>query len=252
MLPERRVGAGRGDRRRHLRQRPAPVRRPAAARAGARRLLDVPVPARSRDRRHESSRPGAGCDVPVGTRVAVDPAIPVRGAWHRAGVPDVRGRARVVLPRAREPRADAGHVDRLHGRARRRLGRPGARAPLDAARRSPMRSPTRSRACTSRCRSACTACCASRRATAIPCSSSAPGIIGLAAVAAVRALFPACEVTVTARHEHQAEAARAAGAHHVVLAQDRYAHFEELAGDRRRDGERPAAAGRCCSAGSRT
>ena len=55
------------------------------------------------------------------------------------------------------------------------------------------------------------------------------GIIGLAAVAAVRALFPACEVTVTARHEHQAAAARAAGAHHVVHAQDRYAHFEELA-----------------------
>jgi L-iditol 2-dehydrogenase len=55
------------------------------------------------------------------------------------------------------------------------------------------------------------------------------GIIGLAAAAAVRALFPACEVTVTARHDHQAAAARAVGAHHVVLAQDRYAHFEELA-----------------------
>ena len=61
------------------------------------------------------------------------------------------------------------------------------------------------------------------------------GIIGLAAVAAVRALFPACEVTVTARHEHQAAAARAAGAHHVVTAQDRYAHFEELAAARGRD-----------------
>jgi threonine dehydrogenase-like Zn-dependent dehydrogenase len=48
-------------------------------------------------------------------------------------------------------------------------------------------------------------------------------------VAAVRALFPACEVTVTARHEYQGEAARAAGAHHVVRAQDTYAHFEELA-----------------------
>ena len=55
------------------------------------------------------------------------------------------------------------------------------------------------------------------------------GIIGLAALAAVRALFPACEVTITARHEHQAQAARAAGAHHVVMAQDRSAHFEELA-----------------------
>jgi L-iditol 2-dehydrogenase len=55
------------------------------------------------------------------------------------------------------------------------------------------------------------------------------GIIGLATVAAVRALFPACEVTVTARHAYQAEAARAAGAHHVVSAQDDYAHFDELA-----------------------
>jgi L-iditol 2-dehydrogenase len=55
------------------------------------------------------------------------------------------------------------------------------------------------------------------------------GIIGLAAVAAVRALFPACPVTVTARHEYQADAARAAGAHHVVRAQERYAHFGDLA-----------------------
>jgi threonine dehydrogenase-like Zn-dependent dehydrogenase len=55
------------------------------------------------------------------------------------------------------------------------------------------------------------------------------GIIGLAAAAAVRALFPACEVTMTARHEHQAVAARAVGAHHVVFARERYAHFEELA-----------------------
>jgi threonine dehydrogenase-like Zn-dependent dehydrogenase len=55
------------------------------------------------------------------------------------------------------------------------------------------------------------------------------GIIGLAAVAAVRALFPACEVTVTARYAYQGEAALAAGAHHVVGAQDDYAHFDELA-----------------------
>jgi threonine dehydrogenase-like Zn-dependent dehydrogenase len=55
------------------------------------------------------------------------------------------------------------------------------------------------------------------------------GIIGLAAVAAVRALFPACEVTVTARHAYQGDAAREAGAHHVVAAQDLYEHFDELA-----------------------
>jgi L-iditol 2-dehydrogenase len=55
------------------------------------------------------------------------------------------------------------------------------------------------------------------------------GIIGLAAVAAVRSLFPDCEVTVTARHPYQGEAALAAGAHHVVAARDEYAHFDELA-----------------------
>jgi L-iditol 2-dehydrogenase len=54
------------------------------------------------------------------------------------------------------------------------------------------------------------------------------GIIGLAAAAALRSLFPECEITMTARHEHQAEAARAV-AHHVVMTEDRYAHFEALA-----------------------
>jgi threonine dehydrogenase-like Zn-dependent dehydrogenase len=55
------------------------------------------------------------------------------------------------------------------------------------------------------------------------------GIIGLAALAAVRGLFPACEVTITARHAHQAAAARAAGANHVVRALDNGDHFDELA-----------------------
>jgi threonine dehydrogenase-like Zn-dependent dehydrogenase len=55
------------------------------------------------------------------------------------------------------------------------------------------------------------------------------GIIGLATIAALRGLFPTNPVTVLARHDHQAAAARACGAEHVVLAQDRGAHFEELA-----------------------
>lgn len=42
------------------------------------------------------------------------------------------------------------------------------------------------------------------------------GIIGLAAVAAARALLPRSPVTVVARHDHQAGAATALGAHHVV------------------------------------
>ena len=55
------------------------------------------------------------------------------------------------------------------------------------------------------------------------------GIIGLASLAALKALFPRCEVTVLARHDHQAEAALACGADHVVRTDPKNAHFEELA-----------------------
>jgi len=54
-------------------------------------------------------------------------------------------------------------------------------------------------------------------------------IIGLATVAAVRALFPNSQVTVLARHDRQAEAARAVGAHTVVRADDDGSHFTSLA-----------------------
>lgn len=56
------------------------------------------------------------------------------------------------------------------------------------------------------------------------------GIIGLATVAALKGLFPRCPVTVVARHTHQAEAAVACGADHVVRSDVGNAHFEELAG----------------------
>ena len=55
------------------------------------------------------------------------------------------------------------------------------------------------------------------------------GIIGLAAVAALRGLFPDCPITVLARHPHQAAAASACGAHHVVLDDPENGHWEELA-----------------------
>jgi threonine dehydrogenase-like Zn-dependent dehydrogenase len=55
------------------------------------------------------------------------------------------------------------------------------------------------------------------------------GIIGLAALAALRGLFPRCPVTVLARHEHQAAAARACGADHVVLQDADNGHWEALA-----------------------
>ncbi len=55
------------------------------------------------------------------------------------------------------------------------------------------------------------------------------GIIGLAAVAALRGLFPNCPITVLARHPHQGAAATACGAHHVVYADPQNGHWEELA-----------------------
>ncbi len=56
------------------------------------------------------------------------------------------------------------------------------------------------------------------------------GIIGLAATAALKGLFPDCQVTVLARYAHQAEAASQCGADHVVRTNPDASHFEELAG----------------------
>ncbi len=55
------------------------------------------------------------------------------------------------------------------------------------------------------------------------------GILGLAIVAAMKGLFPSCPVTVLARHAHQAEAAVACGADHVVRSDPGNAHWDELA-----------------------
>jgi threonine dehydrogenase-like Zn-dependent dehydrogenase len=55
------------------------------------------------------------------------------------------------------------------------------------------------------------------------------GIIGLAAVAALKGLHPACPVTVLARHDQQAAAAMRCGADHVVRSAADGSHFEELA-----------------------
>jgi L-iditol 2-dehydrogenase len=55
------------------------------------------------------------------------------------------------------------------------------------------------------------------------------GIIGLASLAALKGLHPSCPVTVLARHPHQAEAATACGADHVVMTTPDNAHYEELA-----------------------
>ena len=55
------------------------------------------------------------------------------------------------------------------------------------------------------------------------------GVIGLAALIALTALFPGNEVTVLVRHGHQVAAAQACGATHVVLGSGAAA-FEQLAG----------------------
>lgn len=54
-------------------------------------------------------------------------------------------------------------------------------------------------------------------------------IIGLGAIAALRALFPAAEITALAKHEHQAHAAERLGAKHVVRLDPAGGHIEELA-----------------------
>ena len=55
------------------------------------------------------------------------------------------------------------------------------------------------------------------------------GVLGLAAVAALKGLFPGSAITVLARHAHQADAAAACGADHVVRTDAGNGHFEELA-----------------------
>ena len=55
------------------------------------------------------------------------------------------------------------------------------------------------------------------------------GIIGLTAVVALRAVAPKSAVTVLARHAHQADAASALGAEHVVMADDAGDYWSELA-----------------------
>jgi len=55
------------------------------------------------------------------------------------------------------------------------------------------------------------------------------GSLGLATVAALSHLAPHSEVTVLARYEHQAGAARRVGARHVVMHDDEGGHFEQIA-----------------------
>jgi len=55
------------------------------------------------------------------------------------------------------------------------------------------------------------------------------GSLGLVTVVALAHLAPRSEVTVLARHQHQAAAARRVGARHVVMLDDDGGHFEQIA-----------------------
>jgi threonine dehydrogenase-like Zn-dependent dehydrogenase len=71
--------------------------------------------------------------------------------------------------------------------------------------------------------------------TGAPCLVIGAGTIGLASIAALSEVAPTSEVTVLARHPHQARAARALGAHRVVTSGesgDDVATLGELAGGR--------------------
>lgn len=62
-----------------------------------------------------------------------------------------------------------------------------------------------------------------------PILVSGAGIIGLAAIAGARALFPESKVVAIAKHEHQADAAVALGAHRVIRPDAAGGHLHELA-----------------------
>jgi L-iditol 2-dehydrogenase len=171
---------------------------------------------------------GRGCDVPIGTRVAVDPVIAcaVRGISPvcRMCASGIESCCLALGSGVLTPGMSVGFTTGLGGGwadqvlAHRSMLHPipdavpdaiaSLHEPVSVAVHGLLRKPPRD---------------------GDPVLVVGAGIIGIAAVAAVRALFPACEVTVSARHDYQGDAARAAGAHHVVRVQDGYAHFEELA-----------------------
>ena len=189
---------------RHLRERPPPLR------AQRRPVADFGVDG-SRSRSCSatrspaaSSKPGPACPHPVGTRVVRRPVHPVRGAWHRPAVRELRARLDFFVPQARQPRRQQRAHARIHpeprgGWADQVLAHTSMLHPI------PDRSPTGARACTSRFRSRATASCARPPTDGEPVLVVGAGIIGLATVAALKGLFPACPVTVLARHAHQAD-----------------------------------------------
>jgi len=171
---------------------------------------------------------GNGCSVPVGTRVAVDPCIPceARGIeppcanCERGWTSSCLNLDSGVLSGGRSlgftQDLGGGWCDQVLAHASMLHPIPGGvpdraislHEPVSIASHGLLRAPP---------------------VPADPVLIVGAGIIGLASLAAVKGLFPSCPVTVLARHDHQAVAARACGADHVVLCDPMNGHFEELA-----------------------
>ncbi len=200
------VGPGGGDHRRHLRERPPPVR--PQHRTVTHLDVDglVPLRARPRDRR-PGHRGGTGWPVPGGDPGGRRPVHPLPGPGHRPRpAPTVHGdghrhaSSSTAGSSAADARSASPPTSAAGGRSR-------CWPTCRCSTRFPRRCPTTWPACTSRSRSPATACCAPRPPTVTRCWWSERGIIGLATVAALKGLYPRCPVTVLARHAHQAEAA---------------------------------------------
>ena len=179
---------------------------------------------------------GPECPVAVGTRVAVDPCVPcaARGidppcaACAAGWVSSCQNTGSKVLT----PGVSLGYTNGLGGGwAEQVLAHATMLHPL------PDAVPDRAASLHEPVSIACHGLLRSPPSDGTPVLVVGSGVIGLAAIAAVRALFPACEVTALARHPHQADAARACGAHHVVrsgdsgdgVGDDAWDHFDELA-----------------------
>ena len=172
---------------------------------------------------------GPGCDLPAGTRVAVDPCIPcaARGIDPPCANCE-RGWTSSCLAldtRVVSPGRSLGYTAGLGGGwAEQTLAHVSMLHPLPDAvadRGASLHEPVS------------IACHGLLRAPPLdgePVLVVGAGIIGLATLAALKGLFPASPVTVLARHDHQARAAAACGADHVVVSDPGNAHFEELAG----------------------
>lgn len=170
---------------------------------------------------------GAACAVAPGTRVAVDPCIPCRPRGLEPCANCARGWTSSCLnldSRVLSPGRSLGYTEGLGGGwAETVVAHESMLHPLPDAvedRGASLYEPV-SIACHGLLRAP--------PRDGEPVLIVGAGIIGLAALAALRGLFPHCPVTVLARHPHQGEAARACGADNVVLSDPGHAHWEELA-----------------------